>query len=44
MTFRPLHAALAQPELFARTMKEWIDQSHGEFVKLTRSLQDQYGS
>ncbi|MEY9590866.1 hypothetical protein ABIA06_003157 [Bradyrhizobium yuanmingense] len=42
MTFRPLHTAVAQPELFTETMKGWIDQSHGAMSKLIRALQDQY--
>lgn len=43
-TFRSLHSALAQPELFASTMTGWIDQSHGGIAKLIRTLQNQYAT
>ncbi|MDE5441090.1 hypothetical protein GWG65_06390 [Bradyrhizobium sp. CSA207] len=44
VTFRPLHAALSQPEEFAGTMIAWIDQSYAAVVaKLIQSLQKQYG-
>ncbi|WFU19958.1 hypothetical protein [Bradyrhizobium sp. CB3481] len=41
-TFKPLHAALAQPELFANTVIEWIDQSSPAVKRLVGSLQKQY--
>ena len=44
VSFRPLHAALSQPEKFASTMIAWIDQSYEAVVaKLIPSLQKQYG-
>ncbi len=42
VTFRPLHSALAQPELFASTMIAWINQLRPNVTKFVRSLQKVY--